>query len=120
MRIINGFAVLFCSTFILSSCTIYDKIFDNPVDFKANEERGIEAPTLVFYPKSQTKTQTDSIIVGSFIVFKDNHQEQFETLQLRWSLIQHSLRVNTNNVLHKDKQMNLKQIGSNSMLRKGH
>ena len=51
MRIFNGFAVLFCSTLILSSCTIYDKIFDNPVDFKANEERGIEAPTLVFYPK---------------------------------------------------------------------
>ena len=47
MRIINGFAVLFCSTFILSSCTIYDKIFDNPVDFKANEERGIDAATLV-------------------------------------------------------------------------
>ena len=83
MRIINGFAVLFCSTFILSSCTIYDKIFDNPVDFKANEERGIEAATLVFYPKSQTKTQTDSIIVGSFIVFKDDSTEPFSGLQLQ-------------------------------------
>ena len=83
MRIIKGFAVLFCSTFILSTCTIYDKIFDNPVDFKANEERGVEAPTLVFYPKSQTKTQTDSIIVGSFIVFKDDSTEPFSGLQIQ-------------------------------------
>ena len=83
MRIFNGFAVLLCSTLILSSCTIYDKIFDNPVDFKANEERGIEAPTLVFYPKSQTKTQTDSIIIGSFIVFKDDSTEPFSGLQLQ-------------------------------------
>ena len=85
MRIINGFAVLFCSTLILSSCTIYDKIFDNPVDFKANEERGIEAPTLVFYPKSQTKTQTDSIIVGSFIVFKDDSTEPFQVYNYKLS-----------------------------------
>ena len=83
MRIFNGFAASFFSIFILSSCTIYDKIFDNPVDFKANEERGIEAPTLVFYPKSQTKTQTDSIIVGSFIVFKDDSTEPFSGLQLQ-------------------------------------
>ena len=77
------FSFKFCSIFILSSCTIYDKIFDNPVDFKANEERGIEAPTLVFYPKSQTKTQTDSIIVGSFIVFKDDSTEPFSGLQIQ-------------------------------------
>mgnify|MGYP001162486789 FL=1 len=83
MRIFNGFAVLLCSTLILPSCTIYDKIFDNPVDFKANEERGIEAPTLVFYPKSQTKTMTDSIIIGSFIVFKDDSTEPFSGLQLQ-------------------------------------
>ena len=37
MRIINGLAVLLCSIFILSSCTIYDKIFDNPVDFTPQE-----------------------------------------------------------------------------------
>ena len=38
MRIINGFAVLFCSILFYPHA-IYDKIFDNPVDFKANEER---------------------------------------------------------------------------------
>ena len=58
MRIFNGFAVLLCSTLILSSCTIYDKIFDNPVDFKAN-------------------------IIGSFIVFKDDSTEPFSGLQLQ-------------------------------------
>ena len=50
---------------IFGSCTIYEKLFDNPVDFKANEERGIGAPSFVFYPKTQTVTQSDSIIVGS-------------------------------------------------------
>ena len=83
MRKLNGFALSFFSIFILSSCTIYDKIFDNPVDFKANEDRGIEAPALVFYPKSQTKTQADSINVGSFIVFKDDSTDPFSGLQLQ-------------------------------------
>ena len=33
--------------------------------------------------KSQTKTQTDSIIVGSFIVFKEDSTEPFSGLQLQ-------------------------------------
>ena len=41
---------------IFGSCTIYEKLFDNPVDFKANEERGIGAPSFVFYPKTQSVT----------------------------------------------------------------
>ena len=83
MRGFYGHTISLFVVSIFSSCTIYDKIFDNPVDFKANEERGIEAPTLVFYPKSQTKTQTDSIIIGSFIVFKDDSTEPFSGLQLQ-------------------------------------
>ena len=83
MRILSGVIVSFFAVFILCACTIYDKIFDNPVDFKANEEQGIEAATLVFYPKSQTLTQTDSILVGSFIVFKEDSTEPFAGLHLK-------------------------------------
>ena len=83
MRILSGVIVSFFAVFILCACTIYDKIFDNPVDFKANEEQGIEAATLVFYPKSQTLTQADSILVGSFIVFKEDSTEPFSGLHLK-------------------------------------
>lgn len=57
------------------SCTIHEKSFDNPVDFKGNEEKGIAAPTLVFYPKSQTQSMGDSVRVESFLIF---HPDQFE------------------------------------------
>ncbi len=83
MRILNGVIVSSFAVFILSACTIYDKIFDNPVDFKANEEQGIEAATLVFYPKSQMVTQADSILVGSYIVFKEDSTEPFSGLHLK-------------------------------------
>ena len=83
MRILNGVIVSSFAVFILSACTIYDKIFDNPVDFKANEEQGIEAATLVFYPKSQMVTQADSLLVGSYIVFKEDSTEPFSGLHLK-------------------------------------
>ena len=49
----------------------FEKDFDNPVDFEANEEKGIGAPTLVFYPKTQTKTKdvSNSISEAIFIFF---------------------------------------------------
>ena len=68
---------------IFGSCTIYEKLFDNPVDFKANEERGIGAPSFVFYPKTQSVTQNDSILVGSFIVFKEDSIEPFAGVHLQ-------------------------------------
>ena len=68
---------------VFGSCTIYDKIFDNPVDFKANEEQGIRAPTLVFYPKTQTVTQSDSLLIGSFIVFMEDSIEPFSGVHLQ-------------------------------------
>ena len=37
------------------SCTLENKSFDNPIDFEANEELGIGAPTAVFYPAKQIK-----------------------------------------------------------------
>ena len=69
MRGFYGHTISLFVVAVFGSCTIYDKIFDNPVDFKANEEQGIGAPTLVFYPKTQTVTQSDSLLIGSFIVF---------------------------------------------------
>ena len=83
MRIFNGLAVSIFVITVTFSCTIYDKIFDNPVDHQANEDQGIGAPTLVFYPKTQTITQAESILVGSFIVFKEDSTELFSGIHLQ-------------------------------------
>ena len=77
MKSFHGLIILFLALLFVSSCTIYEKLFDNPVDFEANEERGIGAPTLVFYPKTQTLAGNDSVLVGSFIVFKEDSTEPF-------------------------------------------
>lgn len=79
----RGLFILLLSWLIVGSCTIYKKEFDNPVDFEANEEKGVGAPTLVFYPKTQTKTTSDSVIVGSFIVFKEDSMEAFSGVHLQ-------------------------------------
>ena len=86
MRIFNGLAVSIFVITVTFSCTIYDKIFDNPVDHKANEDQGIGAPTLVFYPKTQTITQAESILVGSFIVFKEDSTELLSGIHLQIEL----------------------------------
>jgi len=83
VRILHGLKISLLVITIVCSCTIYDKIFDNPVDHKANEEQGIGAPTLVFYPKTQTVTQTDSILIGSFIVFKEDSTKPFSGIHLQ-------------------------------------
>ena len=83
MRILYGHTISFFIVVVFGSCTIYDKLFDNPVDFKANDEKGIGAPTLVFFPKTQTLTQTDSILVGSFLVFKEDSTQAFSGLHLQ-------------------------------------
>ena len=83
MRGIFGHAISLFVVAIFGSCTIYDKIFDNPVDYKANEEQGIGAPTLVFYPKTQTVAQSDSILIGSFIVFREDSTQPFSGVHLQ-------------------------------------
>tara|TARA_Y100001970_G_scaffold223052_1_gene274523 strand:+ start:579 stop:1136 length:558 start_codon:yes stop_codon:yes gene_type:complete len=74
---------LFITLFLTHSCTIYEKNFDNPIDYQANEEQGIGAPTLVFYPKTQTVSQSDAILLGSYIVFQEDSIEPFAGLQLQ-------------------------------------
>ncbi len=80
---------------VFSSCTIYEKLFDNPVDFKANEERGISAPTLVFYPKTQTASQSDSVIIGSYIVFKEDSTKPFSGSHIQISFPNDLLQLDT-------------------------
>ena len=84
MKCHRGQLIISLACLVVYSCTIFEKDFDNPVDFEANEEKGIGAPTLVFYPKSQTKTTSDSVVVGSFIVFKDDSSmEDFSGVHLQ-------------------------------------
>ena len=84
MKCHRGQLIIILACLVVYSCTIFEKDFDNPVDFEANEEKGIGAPTLVFYPKSQTKTTSDSVVVGSFIVFKDDSSmEDFSGVHLQ-------------------------------------
>ena len=83
MKCHRGQLIIILACLVVYSCTIFEKDFDNPVDFEANEEKGIGAPTLVFYPKSQTKTTSDSVIVGSFIIFKEDSMEAFSGVHLQ-------------------------------------
>ena len=83
MKPFHGLFILSLALLFVNSCTIYEKLFDNPVDFEANEERGIRAPTLVFYPKTQTLAGNDSVLVGSFIVFKEDSTEPFAGVHLQ-------------------------------------
>ena len=83
MKCHRGQLIIILACLVVYSCTIFEKDFDNPVDFEANEEKGIGAPTLVFYPKTQTKTTSDSVIVGSFIVFNDSSMEAFSGVHLQ-------------------------------------
>ena len=83
MKPFHGLFILSLALLFVNSCTIYEKLFDNPVDFEANEERGIGAPTLVFYPKTQTLAEDDSALVGSFIVFKEDSTEPFAGVHLQ-------------------------------------
>ena len=83
MKPFHGLFILSLALLFVNSCTIYEKLFDNPVDFEANEERGIGAPTLVFYPKTQTVTQIDTILVGSFIVFQEDSTQPFAGVHLQ-------------------------------------
>ena len=83
MKCHRGQLIIILACLGVYSCTIFEKNFDNPVDFEANEEKGIGAPTLVFYPKTQTKTTSDSVIVGSFIVFKEDSTKPFAGVHLQ-------------------------------------
>jgi len=83
MKCHRGQLIIILACLVVYSCTIFEKDFDNPVDFEANEEKGIGAPTLVFYPKTQTKTTSDSVIVGSFIVFNEDSTKLFAGIHLQ-------------------------------------
>ena len=83
MKPFHGLFIISLALLFVNSCTIYEKLFDNPVDFEANEEWGIGAPTLVFYPKTQTLAGNDSVLVGSFIVFKEDSTEPFSGIHLK-------------------------------------
>ena len=64
------------------SCTIYDNNLDNPNDNEANEELGVYPPSLVFFPKQQTKALTDTISLGAYIVFSDTSIISFSGARL--------------------------------------
>ena len=83
MKCHRGQLIIILACLVVYSCTIFEKDFDNPVDFEANEEKGIGAPTLVFYPKTQTKTTSDSVIIGSFIVFNEDSMARFSGVHLQ-------------------------------------
>jgi len=83
MKPYHGLFILSLALLFVNSCTIYEKLFDNPVDFEANEEQGIGAPTLVFYPKTQTIAGSNSALVGSFIVFKEDSTDPFAGVHLQ-------------------------------------
>ena len=95
MRLLHGLVFIIFFILIWNSCTIYDKEFDNPVDYKANEEKGIRTPSLVFYPKNQMVSLGDSVLIGSHIVFKDDSVESFSGFQIRINFSNNFMELDT-------------------------
>ena len=73
---------LFFFLFFISKCTIYENNIDNPNDNDANEELGVFPPSLVFFPKQQTKTISDTIRLGAYVVFSDTSIVSFSGAHL--------------------------------------
>ena len=86
---------LFFIFLIFYSCALEKKEFDNPVDFEANDDLGVNAPTIVFYPLRQIKTLTDSIIVESYVVFKEDSMEAFSGVHLEIEFPKDLLELDT-------------------------
>ena len=78
MRLVYSFFFLF----FISNCTIYENNIDNPNDNEANEELGVFPPSLVFFPKQQTKTISDTIRLGAYVVFSDTSIVSFSGAHL--------------------------------------
>jgi len=79
---IKFFAVLIMYILFVS-CKVYEIELDNPTDNTANEELGIYPPSLVFFPKQQTKTMSDSVRIGAYIVFSDSSNPSFSGTHLK-------------------------------------
>ena len=79
---LNRFLSFFLFFLFIASCKIYEKELDNPNDNTANEELGIYPPSVVFFPKQQTKTINDSVSVGAYIVFSDTSTISFSGTHL--------------------------------------
>ena len=73
---------LYISLLLFSNCTIYDKELDNPNDNKANEDIGVYPPSVVLFPKEQTKTISDTVSIGAYIVFSDTSIVSFSGAHL--------------------------------------
>ena len=78
MRLVSIFLI----TVFLSNCTVYDNNLDNPNDNEANEELGVFPPSVVFFPKEQTKTVSDTVSVGAYAVFSDTSIVPFSGVHL--------------------------------------
>ena len=83
MKFIQNYKFLFLLLVIVFSCKLYKKDFDNPVDYEANSDLGINAPALVFYPKTQTININESFIFESVIVFHKDSIQAFSGAHLR-------------------------------------
>jgi len=92
---LNNVGYLFFWGLFFFSCALEKKEFDNPVDFQANNDQGVKAPTVVFYPLIQTKTLLDSIFIESFLVFKEDSIESFSGIHLQINMPSNLLKLDT-------------------------
>ncbi len=91
----SGYILPWIAWLFLFSCTIHEKTFDNPVDYKGNQELGIGAPTLVFYPKTQSRSISDSVKVESFLIFHPDSFESFAGVHLQMNFPNSFLELDT-------------------------
>ena len=64
-------AITVSLSWIWFSCQTHELTFDNPIDAIANADSGFYSPTLTMFPLTQTVSNGDSVIIGSYIIEHD-------------------------------------------------
>ena len=64
-------AITVSLSWIWFSCQTHELTLDNPIDVIANADSGFYSPTLTMFPLTQTVSNGDSVIIGSYIIEHD-------------------------------------------------
>ena len=64
-------AITVSLSWIWFSCQTHELTFDNPIDPIANADSGFYSPSLIMFPLTQTVSNGDSVIIGSYIIEHD-------------------------------------------------
>ena len=64
-------AITVILSWIWFACQTHELTLDNPIDAIANADSGFYSPSLIMFPLTQTVSNGDSVIIGSYIIEHD-------------------------------------------------